>query len=242
VQKEGRAAIFGLNISKLVTSIFGGMITTDDEALDGRLRDLRSRRLNPESCLRSLRQRTYAMASTLAFWGPLYGIVHRLERGGWLDCFSKYYDESLIDMPADHLEWMTAVGARVGQAQCKRYASIVHEHRTAAACYANCLRGIGGLELPPLVAGATYSHFVIRVKDARARRSLLNRSLARGVQLGQLIEYSVPEMPVYRRRSGARFACPVSVRLAQTTVNLPVWGGERVARKVSAMLQEELTA
>jgi dTDP-4-amino-4,6-dideoxygalactose transaminase len=242
VQKEGRAAIFGLNISKLVTCIFGGMITTDDEALDGRLRDLRIQRLQPETVLRSFRQRAYVMASTLAFWEPLYGIVNRLERAGWLDRFSKYYDASRIDMPADHLDWMTGVGARVGQAQCKRYASIVNEHREAAACYADCLEGIRNLELPPLVAGATYSHFAIRVKDASVRGQLLNRSLARGVQLGQLIEYSVPEIPAYRKRAGARFACPVSARLAQTTVNLPVWGGALVARKVSARVREELTA
>jgi dTDP-4-amino-4,6-dideoxygalactose transaminase len=242
VQKEGRAAIFGLNISKLVTSIFGGMITTDDDALAGRLRDLRLRRLNPETFLHSVRQRAYLMVSTLAFWGPLYGIVNRLEQGGWLDHFSKYYDDGRIDMPADHLDWMTGVGAQVGQAQCKRYASIVNQHRMAADCYADCLQGLRDLEMPPLVAGATYSHFVIRVKDANARGSLLGRALARGVQLGQLIEYSVPEMPVYRKRCGARFACPVSAFLAQTAVNLPVWGGERVARKVSAVVREELTA
>lgn len=242
VQKEGRAAIFGLNISKLITSIFGGMITTDDNALAGRLRDLRLRRLKPETLLRSFGQRTYVMASTLAFWGPLYGIVNRLERGGWLDRFSKYYDEHRIDMPEDHLYWMTGVGARVGQAQCKRYTSIVNQHRAAAACYSNCLEGRKGIELPPLVAGATYSHFVIRVRNASARGPLLRRALARGVQLGQLIEYSVPEMPVYLERGGTRFVCPVSARLAQTVVNLPVWGGEPVARKVSEVVREELTA
>jgi perosamine synthetase len=242
VQKEGRAAIYGLNISKMITSIFGGMITTDDYFLAGCLRDLRTRRLKPETLLRSFGQRAYLMASTLAFWGPLYGIVNRLGQKGWLDRFSKYYDDSRIDMPVNHRDWMTGVGARIGQAQCKRYASIINQHRAAAACYAECLEGIGDLELPPLVSGATYSHFVIRVKDGSARGSLLNRSLARGVQLGQLIEYSVPEMPVYRKRPGARFACPVSARLAHTTINLPVWGGERLARKVSEVVLEELTA
>jgi dTDP-4-amino-4,6-dideoxygalactose transaminase len=242
VQKEGRAAIYGLNISKMITSIFGGMITTDDYSLADCLRDLRTRRLKPETLLRSFGQRTYLMASTLAFWEPLYGIVNRLEQKGWLDRFSKYYDDGRIDMPVNHRDWMTGVGARVGQAQCKRYASIVNEHRAAAACYAKCLQGIGDLELPPLVSGATYSHFVIRVKDAGTRRPLLNRSLARGVELGQLIEYSVPEMPAYRKRPGARFACPVSARLVHTTVNLPVWGGERLARKVSKVVLEELTA
>ena len=33
VTKQGRAAIYGLNISKTITSVFGGMVTTDDEHL-----------------------------------------------------------------------------------------------------------------------------------------------------------------------------------------------------------------
>ena len=47
VLREGHAAIFGLNISKSMTSIFGGMVTTDDADLARRLRSLRQQTLQP---------------------------------------------------------------------------------------------------------------------------------------------------------------------------------------------------
>ena len=134
VQKAGMDALFALNISKMITSIFGGMVTTDDDLLAGRLRDLRARRLHPETFERTFRQRLYFIATTLAFWGPLYGMVNRLERKGCLNRYSKYYDEGRIDMPVDYLECMASVGANVGVAQCERYRRLISHRRAAAAC------------------------------------------------------------------------------------------------------------
>ncbi len=85
------------------------------------------------------------------------------------------------------------------------------------------------LLLPPRVEGATYSHFVARVSD---RRKLMQSCLSLGLQLGQLIEYNIPEMKAYGSRAPGEF--PVSADLSRHTVNLPVWGDLSMARSVTA--------
>lgn len=219
VQREGLAAIFGINISKIMTSIFGGMVTTDDDALNERLRALRDESLEPATFMKSLRRRLYLAAAYPAFWGPVYGLVNLLERSAFLNRFVKYYDEAIIDMPLDHLTEMAAIEAAVGCVQVRRYSGIVAHRQATAAYYDDQLQGLPDFVLPPIVDGATYSHYVPRVSD---RDALLASGLLRGVQFGQLIEYCVPEMKAYAERPGARFPCPFASRLAATTINLPL--------------------
>jgi hypothetical protein len=50
---------------------------------------------------------------------------------------------------------------------------------------------------------------------------LLRESLKRGIQLGRLIEYSIPEMTAYGAHSPEEF--PISASYARSAINLPVW-------------------
>ena len=218
VQREGVAAIFGLNISKLITSIFGGMVTTDRDEVAARLRALRAARLRPASLGKSLRRLAYLLAVYPAFSEPVYGLVNQVERRGWLDRFVRYYDEARIDMPADHLEAMTAVEARVGQVQVGRYRSIVAARRRLAAHYDRALSEVAGVTRPPLVDGATYSHYVPASPDPEAQ---VANALRRRIQLGRLIAYNIPDMPAYQGARSLPPGCPVARELARVALNLP---------------------
>jgi perosamine synthetase len=238
VQQNGDAAIFGLNISKVMTSIFGGMVTTDDDHLAMRLRTLRTQRLKPATMRKSMRRLLYLLATYPAFWSPLYGIVNRLERAGLLGRFVRYYDEQKIDMPTDYLEQMSGVEARVGIAQTLKYRHIVARRRDTAKVYDQRLRGLAGLRLPPLVDGATYSHYVVRVEE---REALLAAALTRGVELGRQIDYSIPDMSAYRRSVDAdSMACPVASYLAKSSVNLPLSVGPDMATRTLQVLRDSL--
>ena len=73
VQQAGDFALFGLNISKLLTSIFGGMLTTDDAGLAATIRGARDREISPrdarQGCAaRGLSGRHLADLSTRALW------------------------------------------------------------------------------------------------------------------------------------------------------------------------------
>ena len=153
-------------------------------------------------------------------------------------------------MPKDYLEGMCGLEARVGTANVERYEAIIYKRRMAAKYYFDHLRnfeqGIRNTEhrvksqvsesfahdplafiLPPQVEGATYSHFVIQVQD---RKKCLQQAIRQNVQLGWLIEYNIPEMKAYGKRSAAEF--PVAATYARTTINLPVWGNEELTKTV----------
>jgi dTDP-4-amino-4,6-dideoxygalactose transaminase len=220
VCNEGDCALFGLNISKMMTSIFGGMMTTNDSALAKRLREWRDAHFVCPGVIKSWRRRLYLLAVYPAFNERLYGLVHWLqEETPLLDRLTKaYHLDGRIHFPPDYLDQMLDVEAQVGLSQLRKYPEIVRRRQENARYYNDHLQGVPGFVLPPIVDGATYSHYVLRVAD---RTSVLKALQRKGVQLGQLIEYSVPHMTAYcRHADGEDF--PHSWLCSQHTINLPV--------------------
>lgn len=220
VQKEGDAAIFGLNISKIITSIFGGVVTTDQDKLVANLRELRNTRLEPPSWHKALKRRLYLMAVYPAFNNIIYGITNTLERSGLLNIFVKYYDEGVIDMPHDYLVGMTRVEAKVGQVQIQRYHNIINHRQKIARIYSENLANISDFHIPPLIKGATYSHYPIRVTE---RQKLLEFSRKRGIQLGKIIDYCIPHMSSYQESNKNKYPEFVNAsQMSNQTINLPI--------------------
>jgi len=234
VQKVGVAAVFGFNISKMLTSIFGGMINTDNEELYSKLRRLRDKTLHPADLKKSLRRLAYLISVFPALWGPVYGIINSMERYRLIDYFVKYYDEFKIDMPADYLQQMTALEARVGRANITLYEKIIENRKAAARYYFNNFDDNPEIILPPQVPGATYSHFVVQVKD---RNGWLKEGIRKGIQLGWLIEYSIPEMKAYGGHDPIKF--PVAGKYSRSTINFPLWGGEKMATRITRQLNHD---
>lgn len=219
VCNEGAAAIFGLNISKQISSVFGGMVTTNDEAIYTRLKTYRDEHFTKPSPFKQLRKLAYFLTTYPTFAQTLYGLVSFLEEDtSLLDAFTRYYRDDRIDMPSDSLEFLGKLEARVGLAQLEKYAEISERRREIAHFYDEHLRDLAGIELPPLVEGATYSHYVPRVKDRVAVMGGMKRY---GVQLGQLIEYSIPHMAAYRPYVSDRDEFQNSYLCSKTTINLP---------------------
>lgn len=92
------------------------MITTDNEDIYQKLKTIREQRLKKPDWRKGIRRLLYLLAVYPTFWGPLYGLINRLERLGLLNYFVQYYDDTKIDMPSDYLEGMCGVEARVGTA------------------------------------------------------------------------------------------------------------------------------
>ena len=234
VCNQGDVALYGLNISKMITSVFGGMLTTNDAALAEIMRSWRDAHYSQPSLAKIIFRRLYILAVYPAFQEKLVGFVHWLgEKTPILDRLTKaYHLDEKIHFPPDYLDQMLAIEAQVGLAQLKKYSEIVHKRKEHTQYYFENLQGLAGLEVPPLVDGATYSHYVVRVPD---REKTLKEMASRSVQLGQLIEYSVPHMEPYQRyASGKQF--PNSLLCSQKTINMPVHAGlqskqrERVVR------------
>lgn len=219
VCNAGDTGLFGLNISKTITSIFGGMLTFTDVAVAQRVRAWRDLNLNSPSHAKALQRRAYLVAAAAAFSDRGYAAVRWLQdETPLLDSLAKaYHRDELIHFPPDYADRMLDVEASVGLVQLGRYTDFEHRRQRHAGYYGEHLVAPEGWELPPLIDGATYSHYAVRVPD---RRGVARRFLAQGVQLGEVIDYSVPDLKTYAGAGSGRFHN--SLRCSQEVVNLPI--------------------
>jgi dTDP-4-amino-4,6-dideoxygalactose transaminase len=216
----GDAALFGLNISKTITSIFGGMLTTDSAGLARKLREFREAHFRNPPAIKWLRRLVYLALVYPAFNPRVYRLVQWLERETPLiDGVTKaYHLDGVVDLPPDYLDRMLNIEAAVGMVQLHKYADIVERQRQHARYYNDHVRAVRGWILPPLRDGATYSHYVVRVEN---RERILAGFRRRGIHLGRVIDYSIPDMPAYLAMArGQEF--PRSRLASQTVVNLPI--------------------
>lgn len=222
VHIAGRAAFFAGNISKVLTSIFGGVVTTDDAELADRLRTLQREWLRPAPLFKTIRRGAYLLGASCAFHPLVYRVVRALGELKLLDRFERYYDPALIDMPSDWREQMTELEARVGAVQLRRYDQEIAQRRQAAAWWRRVVAEESSLQFPTVDEGCTYSHVVARARD---RGAIIKQFRQRGVELGTINNYAIPDLPAYRG-SGS---CPHATELAREMVNFPPyapWGGD----------------
>ena len=219
VTKFGDAAFFGLNISKILTSVFGGMAIYNDKNLDKKLKDFRKENMK-SSFFKGTKRLAYLFATFIAFFPPIYSFINWMERKGLLNSFTVYYNEEKIDMPSDWNTLPCALEARVGLTQLKKYDKIIELRQQAAATYSAELEENNEIELLDFPNGSTYSHFTGLVKN---RKEWVDKYANKGIQLGILIEYSCPHMKAYEYRKEKDY--PNSLKYSKKTVNIPNWPG-----------------
>lgn len=218
VTSFGDAAVFGCNISKIINSIFGGMVTTCNEETCSALQEFRKNECRSGGTVKTFRRLLYLLAVKAAFNPHVYGLVTMLERSGLLDRFVKYYDDAVIDFPSDWNLLASEIEARVGMVQLGKYDRIVSARIARAREYLRGFEGRDDIRVLPFDSGATYSHFVGIVED---QGKWIREYRSRGVQLGTIIEYVVPQMSAYRQY--ARQEYPVARSYAGHLVNFPVY-------------------
>jgi dTDP-4-amino-4,6-dideoxygalactose transaminase len=216
---SGDVAVYAFNISKMMTSIFGGMLTFQDNALADKVRSWRDAHYQPAGRWKPIKRSLYLLAVYLAFNAKVYGLTWWLqEKTPLLDRFTKsYHLDDKIHFPPDYLDQMLEVEAAVGLAQLARYEAIIARRRANVAWYEQHLDRREGWVFPPIVEGATYSHYVVRVPE---RKPVLDEWANRGVHLGELIQYSIPLLPEYARQGSSY--CHRSMRASLNTINFPV--------------------
>ncbi len=225
VIQAGDAALFGLNISKQITSIFGGMLTTNDKEICSRIKTWRDEHFHSAHWIHSLQRALYLLVIYPAFNETIYGLTYWLqEKTAILNHLTKaYHLDEKIHFPPDYLSQMAPVEARVGLQQLKKYDHIKTRRREIAEVYFQNLKVPSSWTLPPQILGATYSHFAIRVPE---REKCLRHFAQRGIQLGELVEYSIPHLSAYRANQKNK-EFPNSLLCSHSMINLPIHPGLR---------------
>jgi len=213
----GDASIFGCNISKMINSIFGGMLLTNNSADYELLLAWRNDNLTRKPIVKSLKRFCYFVATNICFNTYCYSIVNWLERQGFLDKFVKYYEEDKIDFPNDWNYYPANIEARIGISQLNKYENIVKTHITAARAWQLLLKD-HNITFMAEQEFCTYSHCVGLVEN---RQAWIEHFRKQGIQLGILIEYAIPYMTAYEKYKIHEY--PNSLYYSEHTVNFPVW-------------------
>ena len=231
VHKEGIAAVYGLNFSKTLTSVFGGMITTDDEQLFRKINSVKEELIKPHTTFKALRRRFYYIAGLSGLSSSVYGLTKKLENIGILDQFTKYYSEDEIDMPNDYLTSLTPFEANVGLRQCKKYHERIKARRNVALLYDHYLKEHSNIKKPRIEKGHTYSHYTILVDQ---RDKYIKAAANVGIELGVVPGYLIPKLKAYDDHEFYRNGSSES--FSGKIINLPVH--ERVDEKTVKLIAE----
>jgi len=222
VGSSGDVGLYALNVSKMMTSIFGGMLTFQDHELAQKVRAWRDQHFTKPGKLKPIWRRLYLIAVYMAFNERIYGLTWWLQqKTPFLNKLTKsYHLDGKIHFPPDYADLMLDVEAMVGIEQLKKYRQIIARRRETADWYHENLPRKKDWIFPPLEVGATYSHYVIRVPD---RYKEIDELATEGVHLGELIQYSVPELGSYHQPTESK--CKFSGIASHTTINIPIHAG-----------------
>jgi len=196
VGTPGDVALYAFNISKLMTSIFGGMLTFQDKNLAKKVRDWRDANYKSASLFKNIHRRLYLLLVFLAFNEKIYGLILWLQKKTpLLNRLTKaYHLDDKIHFPPNYLDKMLNIEASIGLEQLKKYPKIIQDRRENANYYDQNLTRKEGRYFPPIIDGATYSHYSILVPN---KTKEIEDYKKRGIELGELIHYVIPNLSSY---------------------------------------------
>lgn len=220
VWKYADVAFFGLGIGKIISSLYGGMVITDSNDIAKALGVARNAyvKVNKGVGIKSVGRFAYLLSVCVAFHPWVYPLVKWIaDNTKLLQRWTKYYQEDVINLPGDAFDPMLNIEARIGMTQLVKYKDIIAERRKIAKRYSLIFNG-NNYRYPKWVEGATYSHYPIVEED---KLGYVNECRLKNVELGELIEYLVPEMSAYAQYKREMYPC--GKYLSEHIVNYPIW-------------------
>jgi perosamine synthetase len=153
VINAGDGALFGLNISKQITSIFGGMFTTNDAEIAGNMRLFRDTSFSEKTFFEKIKRTLYLPAAVMAFSNPVYGLTFWLQNNTPLlkHLTDAYHLDERIHFPPDFQKHLSSVEGCVGLAQLIKYPEIKARRRMIAEAYFDQLHLSHDWVMPPRV-------------------------------------------------------------------------------------------
>lgn len=221
VTKFGDGALFGLNISKLVNSVKGGMLTLQSSELAEEVRRLAQSEPGT-NFTSSFSQRTYVAAATAAFTPIGYELVSFLQRNtNLLAAHTDYYDPASIDLPHDYALPLDSFSAKIGRMSLRKLDERIYIRRETAKFYHEELVKRGAqVELQPWSDGFTWSHFPVLVQASLRDSIRAEMTSSLRAECGVIVDYSIPDLSAYKANSHP--ACPRASSLVRRVLNLPL--------------------
>ncbi|MDP3975790.1 MAG: DegT/DnrJ/EryC1/StrS family aminotransferase, partial [bacterium] len=217
----GDAAIWSFGRDKIISSVWGGMVTTNSEALTEKLRSAQHRLAYP-----SLLQIKQALLHPLLF--ALIKPLYRLKLGRlMLFLFQKAKLIPLVIFPEEKKgqcpdfmpQRLPNVLAKLALHQLKKLDRFHGHRRHCAEFYHQHLQNVPGLVLPQPDPNSAWLRYTIRCADADR---LLKAARKKGIYLGDWYRSALApegcELGDFQYKPGS---CPRAEKAARETINLP---------------------
>ncbi len=223
VANQGDVAFYGMGIGKHISVLDGGMFTTDDFKIYTKLKDYRDKNYKTPTLYRKSYKLFYFLGLFAVLNNLSYNVVYYLWKNTkLLHPFTQYYSGDKISLPEDYNIKLTNIQARLGIEQLKKLPEILEKRRRIVKYYNSKLKDLQEIELPPIIEGASYSHYCPRVKE---RDYFLEQMAKRGINCGYNFEYAVPDLKAYLKFKDKEF--PNATKCGAEIVNLPNYPGLR---------------
>lgn len=220
VTAYGDGALFGMNISKLVNCVQGGILTLQDGALAKQIQNLQKDSVRKNQLL----SRSYVFAAALAFSYPLTLLLDFLRRKtSLLNSQTHYFKDDHIDLPANFAQKLDAFSAEIGLESLLKYDHRILQRQKLASLYTSVLKEVSNKDLlwyPPETPGATWSHFPILVAADKRDFYLQRLEKILGAEIGKIVDYSCADLEAYKKLGHP--SCPRALLESTQMLNLPL--------------------
>jgi dTDP-4-amino-4,6-dideoxygalactose transaminase len=211
---------FSFNPSKQMTTIYGGIVTTNNQNYYKQIKRFRNANFKENRKL-ELKRLLFFLSNYFLYLKPIYSLVQYLYNN--VPVLRKQikwekWTVNKIDMPADFKSIFTNMQAKIGLVQLSKLEDLNQKRKKLATIYDVHLKGIKAIRRPPLIEGATYSHYTVRYGK---RDKLVEGLKKKGVNVGSAFDYSIPNTQAYAQYKVS--SCPNSQKIAQTIINLPFY-------------------
>lgn len=219
VSNESDFTLYSLTWSKHLSTVRGGVITTNNKSLYKRLKKFRDKFFKESSLTSKVEILLFAIFNNLIFNKRFFSLVRSLERKKLLDWYVKYYSDEKIFFPNNYNELFSNMQAKIGLEQLKKSSEILEKRIFLARRYNKKLEEIDDkVILPPIVRGATYSHYCIRLKK---RDLFIKKMEEKGINVGCMFDYSIPYLKAYSHYRKKIFSH--SLQISKEIINLPLY-------------------
>lgn len=223
---SGDVAFYSFGPGKQLYTVTGGVVVTDSPSLYEKIKVYRDREMG--RLPGSVRARRYLQVVTayMALSRPLEERLVRIKNVGLIRQTRDSIGLALVAMPGDYATTYADFQGRIGLVQLRKSDAVLGRSRALAEFYDHELGGVPGLNLAPVLPGATYTQYSVRI-ERRDEIDFYGRMRAQGIEVGLNFSRPVPQLEAYQSYANGRF--PRAEQAAREVVNLPNYPGLRMA-------------
>jgi dTDP-4-amino-4,6-dideoxygalactose transaminase len=213
--------LFSFMLNKQISTLFGGMICTDDYSVYKTLHEKRDELFKKREIVENLQLRLFFISQVFGYNRLFYRFGIKLQdKISTFRNLVNYYDENKPMMPKDALFKLTNFQAKIGLYQLERHYKFEQKRKELFYLYCEELKKLKEVKFIDYSKSTSYPYFPILVHNRERFIKYMNIS---GVDVEHIFEYCIPNLNYYASLNKNKDTFDNSKYLAERMVNLPLY-------------------